>query len=104
MTLLTLQSNVKRSQRKAVYLAVDIREDGSKEVLTYTFASTESAFVWNELLQEVETCGTEEVQLFISERLKDIVVAIEQVYPHAKYQFCCVHVARNITHKVHVAD
>jgi putative transposase len=51
--------------KEAVYLAVGIREDGTKEVLTY---------------------------------------AIQEIYPQAKYQSCCVHVARNIAHKVCVTD
>ena len=76
--------------KEAVYLAVGIREDGSKEVLSYTIAPTER--------------GTEEVLLFISDGLKGIADAIEQVYPQAKYQACCVHVARNIAHKVRVSD
>jgi putative transposase len=90
--------------KEAVYLAVGIREDGSKEVLTYTIAPTESAFVWNELLQDVRARGTEEVLLFISDGLTGIASAIEQVYPKAKFQTCCVHVARSISHKVRVSD
>ncbi|MDZ7543077.1 IS256 family transposase, partial [Clostridium perfringens] len=72
--------------KEAVYLAVGIREDGSKEVLACTIAPTESAFIWNELLQDVRARGTEEILLFISDGLKGIVSAIEQVYPQAKYQ------------------
>ncbi|CAM2855371.1 transposase [Paenibacillus sediminis] len=30
--------------------------------------------------------------------------SIAEVYPHAKYQTCCVHLARNLAHKVRVAD
>jgi putative transposase len=90
--------------KEAVYLAVGIRKDGSKEVLTYTIAPTESAFVWNELLQDVRARGTEEVLLFISDGLSGIASAIEHVYPKAKFQTCCVHVARSIAHKVRVSD
>ncbi|NMM55577.1 IS256 family transposase [Paenibacillus aquistagni] len=90
--------------KEAVYLAVGIPEDGSKEVLSYTIAPTESAYVWNELLQDVKARGTEEVLLFISDGLKGIADAIEQVYPQAKYQACCVHVAHNMAHKVRVSD
>ncbi len=90
--------------KEAVYLAVGIREDGSKEVLTYTIAPTESAFVWHELLQDVRARGTEDVLLFISDGLSGIASAIEQVYPKAKFQTCCVHVARSIAHKVRVSD
>lgn len=90
--------------KEAVYLAVGIREDGSKEVLTYAIAPTESAYVWKELLQDIRERGVQEVLLFISDGLKGIVDATQQVYPQAKYQTCCVHLARNIAHKVRVSD
>lgn len=59
----------------ATNIAVGIRKDGSKEVLTYTIAPTESAYTWNEL--DVTEHGMEEVLLFISYGLKGIVTAIE---------------------------
>lgn len=67
--------------REAVYSTVGIREDGPKEVLTYTVAPTESAYVWNELLQDVKARGVEGILLFISDGLAGMESAIEQVYP-----------------------
>jgi len=90
--------------KEAVYIAVGIREDGSKEVLAYTIAPTESAYNWQELLEEIKDRGVEDVLLFISDGLKGMVDAISEVFPKAKYQTCLVHVARNITHKVRVED
>ncbi|CAM3933055.1 Mutator family transposase [Mesobacillus zeae] len=90
--------------KEAVYIAVGIREDGSKEVLAYTVAPTESAFVWEEVLLDLKERGVEEVLLFISDGLKGITDRIFAVFPDAKYQACCVHLARNISHKVRVAD
>lgn len=90
--------------KEAVYLAVGIREDGSKEVLAYTIAPTESAFVWKELLLDLKDRGAEEILLFISDGLKGITDSIFSVYPDANYQTCCVHLARNIAHKVRVND
>ena len=90
--------------KEAVYLAVGIREDGSKEVLSYAIAPTESAYVWKELLQDLRERGTNEVLLFISDGLKGMVSAISEVFPGAKYQTCCVHLARNLAHKVRVSD
>lgn len=58
--------------KEAVYIAVGIREDGSKEVLAYTVAPTESAFVWEEVLLDLKERGVEEVLLFISDGLKGI--------------------------------
>lgn len=90
--------------KEAVYVAVGIREDGSKEVISYAIAPNESAYVWNELLQDMKTRGTQEVLLLFSDGLAGMASAIAEVYPKAKYQACLVHVARNIAHKVRVAD
>lgn len=90
--------------KEAVYIAVGIREDGSKEVLAYTIAPTESAYNWQELLAELKERGIEEVLLFISDGLKGIVDAISTVFPKAQYQTCLVHVTRNLSHKVRVED
>lgn len=90
--------------KEAVYIAVGIREDGSKEVLAYTIAPTESAYNWQELLEEIKERGVEDVLLFISDGLKGMVDAISSVFPKARYQTCLVHVVRNIMHKVRVED
>ena len=34
--------------KEAIYIAIGIREDGTKEVLSYAIAPTESTYVWNE--------------------------------------------------------
>jgi len=90
--------------KEAVYIAVGIRGDGSKEVLAYTIAPTESAYNWQELLAKLKERGVEEVLLFISDGLKGIADAISVVFPKAQYQTCLVHVARNISHKVRIGD
>ena len=90
--------------KEAVYIAVGIREDGSKEVLAYTIAPTESAHNWKELLLDIKERGVEDVLLFISDGLKGIVDAIKSVFPKSQYQACLVHLSRNIAHKVRVSD
>lgn len=66
--------------KEAVYLAVGIREDRSKEVLSYAIAPTESAYVWKELLQNICERGTEEVLLFIFYGLKGMANAFAEVF------------------------
>lgn len=90
--------------KEAVYIAVGIREDGSKEVLAYTIAPTESAYNWQELLEEIKGRGVEDVLLFVSDGLKGMADAVFNMFPKAKYQACLVHVGRNIAHKVRVED
>ncbi|MES5955049.1 IS256 family transposase [Bacillus fungorum] len=90
--------------KEAVYIAVGICEDGSKEVLAYTIAPTESAYNWQELLEEIKDRGVKDVLLFISDGLKGMVDAISNIFPRAKYQSCLVHIVRNLSHKVRVED
>ncbi|SCL85890.1 Mutator family transposase [Bacillus cytotoxicus] len=90
--------------KEAVYIAVGICEDGSKEVLAYTIAPTESVYNWKELLEELKERGVEDVLLFISDGLKGMVDTISSVFPKARYQTCLVHVARNLSRKVRVED
>ncbi|MDT0279898.1 IS256 family transposase, partial [Enterococcus faecium] len=82
--------------KEAIYIAIGIREDGTKEVLSYAIAPTESTYVWNELLQDINSRGVQEVLLFITDGLKGMKDTIHQIYPKAKYQHCCIHVSRNI--------
>ena len=38
--------------KEAVYIVIGIRLDGTKEVLGFSLAPTESAYVWKEILQD----------------------------------------------------
>ncbi|PJH69385.1 IS256 family transposase, partial [Salmonella enterica subsp. enterica serovar Typhimurium] len=91
-------------EKESVYIAIGITEDGAKEVLDFTIAPTESAQVWEKLFQRLHDRGTEKVLLFITDGLKGMTDVIHRVYPKAKHQVCCVHVARNIANKVRVKD
>lgn len=55
--------------KEAVYVAVGIREDGTKEVLAYAIAPTVSAYVWKELLQDVEQRKSFSLFLMVSQAL-----------------------------------
>lgn len=90
--------------KEAVYIAIGIREDGSKEVLGYTISPNESVSIWREMLVDIKQRGAEEILLFISDGLNGIADTIATVYPQAQYQTCCVHLQRNIAKKVRVSD
>ncbi|MCA6714608.1 transposase, partial [Enterococcus faecium] len=49
--------------KEAIYIVIGIREDGTKEVLSYAIAPTESTYVWNELLQDIYSRGVHDVLL-----------------------------------------
>ena len=90
--------------KEAVYIVIGIRLDGTKEVLGFTIAPTESAYVWKEILQDLKDRGLEEVLLVVTDGLSGIDDSIHSIYPNAQFQQCCVHISRNIAHKVRVSD
>ena len=90
--------------KEAVYITIGIRLDGTKEVLGFTIAPTESAYIWKEVLQDLKNRGLKEVLLVVTDGLSGIEESIHSVYPNAQFQQCCVHVSRNIAHNVRVRD
>ncbi|MFW3654690.1 IS256 family transposase [Vagococcus fluvialis] len=90
--------------KEAVYIVIGIRLDGTKEVLGFSIAPTESSYVWKEILQDLKDRGLEEVLLVVTDGLSGIDDSIHSIYPNAQFQQCCVHISRNITHKVRVSD
>ena len=90
--------------KEAIRIAVGIRPDGSKEVLSYAIAPTESITIWEEILIDLQERGVKNVLLFITDGLKGMAGAVQRFYPKARFQHCCVHVSRNISHKVRVDD
>ncbi|KFN12082.1 transposase, Mutator family protein [Bacillus pseudomycoides] len=73
--------------KETVYIAVGICEDGSKEVLAYSIAPTESAYNWQELLEELKDRGVENILLFISDGLQGMTDAISNVFTPCRTQF-----------------
>jgi len=90
--------------KEAVYIVIGIRLDGTKEVLGFNIAPTESAYVWKEILQDLKDRGLEEILLVVTDGLSGIQDSIHSIYPNAQFQQCCVHISRNIAHKVRVSD
>ena len=90
--------------KEAVYIVIGIRLDGTKEVLGFSIAPTESSYVWKEILQDLKDRGLEEVLLVVTDGLSGIDDSLHSIYPNAQFQQCCVHISRNIAHKVRVSD
>ncbi|HFX3844212.1 TPA: IS256 family transposase [Enterococcus faecium] len=90
--------------KEAVYIVIGIRLDGTKEVLGFSLTPAVSAYVWKEILQDLKDRGLKEVLLVVTDGLSGINDSIHSVYPNAQFQQCCVHISRNIAHKVRVSD
>jgi putative transposase len=84
-----------RIENRAVYVAIGIRMDGTREVLGLWTANTEGAKFWLVVLTELRNRGLLDVLIACVDGLKGFPEAIESVYPKTQVQLCIVHVVRN---------
>jgi putative transposase len=80
---------------KAVYLAIGIRLDGTKEVLGLWIAPTEGAKFWLSVVTELKNRGVADIFIACVDGLKGFPEAIEAVFPGAQVQLCIVHLVRH---------
>jgi putative transposase len=82
-------------KNKAVYLALGIQCDGTKEVLGLWIQQTEGAKFWLGVMNELKTRGVQDVLIAVVDGLKGFPEAITAVFPEAEVQTCIVHLIRN---------
>jgi putative transposase len=81
-------------QNRAIYLAIAVKLDGTKEVLGMWTSANEGAKFWLQVLTELQNRGVEDIFIACVDGLKGFPEAIESVYPKAKVQLCIVHLVR----------
>jgi len=81
-------------QNKAVYVAIGLRLDGTKEVLGLWIEATEGAKFWLRVLSELRTRGLQDVLIACCDGLKGFPQALEATFPKAIVQTCIVHQIR----------
>jgi putative transposase len=81
-------------QNRAVYVAIGVKMDGSKEVLGLWTSANEGAKFWLQVLTEIRNRGVEDLFIVCVDGLKGFPEAIETVYPKAQVQLCIVHLVR----------
>ena len=79
---------------KAVYLALAIAPDGTKEVLGLWLEQTEGAKFWLRVMTELKSRGVEDVLVAVVDGLKGFPEAITTVFPQTTVQTCIVHLLR----------
>jgi putative transposase len=82
-------------RNKAVYLALGVRPDGTKDVLGLWIEQTEGAKFWLKIMNELKNRGVEDVLIVVTDGLKGFPEAITAVFPQAMIQTCIVHLIRN---------
>jgi putative transposase len=79
---------------KAVYLALGLTPEGTKEVLGLWIEQTEGAKFWLRVMTELKARGVEDLLLAVVDGLKGFPEAITAVFPQATVQTCIVHLLR----------
>ena len=79
---------------KAVYLALDVLPDGTRDVLGLWIEQTEGAKFWLKVFNELKTRGCHDILIAVVDGLEGLAEAIGAVYPRTTVQTCLVHLIR----------
>jgi putative transposase len=82
-------------KNKAVYLALGIQRDGTKEVLGLWIQQSEGAKFWLGVMNELKHRGLEDILIAVIDGLKGFPEAITAVFAQTQIQTCIVHLIRN---------
>jgi putative transposase len=80
---------------KAVYLALAVLPDGSRDILGMWIEQTEGAKCWLKVFTDLKTRGCHDILIAITDGLKGMREALAAVYPATTLQTCLVHLVRH---------
>jgi transposase-like protein len=87
------EDNVVR--HKAVYLALGVCPDGSRDILGLWIENTEGAKFWMKVFNDLRTRGVGDILIAVTDGLKGMAEALGASYPQTTLQTCIVHLIRN---------
>ena len=87
---------------RPILIALGVKTDGSKHILSFKLAKSESEFEWLSLVNDLYRRGLKGfgLSLIISDNCAGLKSAINYVYPYAALQLCTVHKLRNVLSKI----
>lgn len=80
---------------KAVYLALAILPDGTRDILGLWIEQTEGAKFWMKVFSDLKTRGCQDILIAVTDGLKGMQEALAAVYPATTLQTCIVHLIRH---------
>jgi transposase-like protein len=87
------EDNVVRN--KAVYLALGVLPDGTRDILGLWIENTEGAKFWMKVFNDLKTRGVHDILIAVTDGLKGMAEALATTYPATTLQTCIVHLIRN---------
>jgi transposase-like protein len=91
-------------QNKAVYLALGVQFDGTKEILGFWIAQTEGATFWHRVFSELQGRGVQDILIALIDGLTGLPDAPHAVFPHTVIHQCVVHLVRQCVQYVSWAE
>jgi len=82
-------------RNKAVYVALGVTADGTKDILGLWIETSEGAKFWLRVMNELRTRGVGDILIAVVDGLKGFPEAINAVFPQTIVQTCIVHLNRN---------
>ncbi|MBK5373057.1 IS256 family transposase [Pseudomonas sp. TH43] len=82
-------------RNKAIYLALGVLPDGTRDILGIWIENTEGAKFWMKVFNDLKTRGVEDVLIAVTDGLKGMPEALSAVFPQTALQTCIVHLIRN---------
>jgi len=82
-------------RNKAIYLALGVLPDGTRDILGLWIEGTEGAKFWLKVFNDLKTRGVGDVLIAVTDGLKGIGEALAAVFPATTLQTCIVHLIRN---------
>src|SRR3954471_18908319 len=80
---------------KAVYLALAVLPDGSRDVLGIWIEQTEGAKFWMKVFADLKVRGCHDILIAVTDGLKGMSEALAAVFPLTTLQPCIVHLLRH---------
>jgi putative transposase len=82
-------------RNKAIYLALGVLPDGTRDILGLWIENTEGAKFWMKVFNDLKTRGVNDILIAVTDGLKGIGEALGAVFPATTLQTCIVHLIRN---------
>ncbi|MFQ1682819.1 IS256 family transposase, partial [Pantoea dispersa] len=82
-------------RNKAVYLALAVLPDGTRDILGLWIEQTEGAKFWMKVFNELKTRCTQDILIAVTDGLKGMEQSLDAVFPATTLQTCIVHLIRS---------
>ena len=82
-------------RNKAIYLALGVLPDGTRDILGLWIEGTEGAKFWMKVFNDLKTRGVNDILIAVTDGLKGMPEALAAVFPATTLQTCIVHLMRN---------